>query len=59
MMRWRCVVGVMRDLLESVKNAESTEEIEAKLNAFAGWALILERENKELKARIAELETRV
>jgi hypothetical protein len=52
-------MGVMKDLLESIQKSETMDEIEAKLNAFAGWALILERENKDLKARIAELETRV
>jgi len=49
-------MGVMKNLLEEIEKAETLEEITPLVNALAAGAMVLERENVELKARIKELD---
>lgn len=50
-------MGMMKNLLEEIEKAETLEEITPLVNALAAGAMILERENVELKSRIKELES--
>lgn len=50
-------MGVMKILVEEIEKAETLEEITPLVNALAAGAMVLERENGELKSRIKELES--
>jgi len=52
-------MGVMKDLREEIGKAETLEEMNRLVRALEAGALHLERENKELKVRIKELESLV
>jgi|GEM_PF-4079817 len=48
----------IQDLLQDIKNAETLEEIEPLAAALEAGALILERENEFLRARVKDYESR-
>jgi hypothetical protein len=55
----RCAMGTtIQDLLQDIKNAETLEEIEPLAAALEAGALILERENEFLRARVKDYESR-
>jgi hypothetical protein len=51
-------MGVMTDLIREIGKAQSLPEVEPLLKALVTGAVILERENERLKAKVKKLETR-